>query len=376
MKTFHHTADSRLYIGLMSGTSVDGIDTALVEIDNNETLKLIDFYEHPLPDTLKTALLALNEEPNISLRKLSELENQVASTFRDAILTILKANQLTPQDITAIGSHGQTIYHAPDIPMTLQIGHPAFIAKQTGITTAADFRVDDMALGGQGAPFAPAFHQHLFASDTGHFVVNIGGIANVSYLSSKTAPALGWDTGPGNGLLDAVCQQHFNQPYDKNGVLAQSGSVHSELLQALLSDDYFQQAAPKSTGRDYFSLPWVEQTLQNLNLNLSAEDLLATLVELTAITISDSIKSLNQTAVESVTIVGGGAYNDFLLQRLQTHLPSYRAQTSQALHINPSAIEAMLCAWLAHERFNNRPVRLSSVTGASRDAVLGGLWHP
>lgn len=376
MKTLHHTADSRLFIGLMSGTSVDGIDTALVEIDANENIRLVDFCEHPLPSQLKASLLDLNEQPNISLRKLCELEHQVASSFSDATQAILKANQLQPQDITAIGSHGQTIFHAPDIPMTLQIGHPAFIAKQTGITTVADFRVDDMALGGQGAPFAPAFHQHLFANDTGHFVVNIGGIANVSYFSSKTAPPLGWDTGPGNGLLDTVCQQHFNQAYDANGKLAQEGKILSELLEVLLDDKYFSLAAPKSTGRDYFSLPWVEQAMHRLQLKISAKDLLSTLVELTAISISDAIKSLNQSSTELVTIVGGGAYNDFLLQRIQSHLPELRVQTSQAMQVNPNAIEAMLCAWLAHERLNNRPVRLSAVTGALRDAVLGGIWHP
>jgi anhydro-N-acetylmuramic acid kinase len=377
----------------MSGTSADAVDAALVKFEQN-AIELVGFTDHALPEPLKQRLIALNTHPHLSLEALSQLSFDVAQQFIASARTLLQQTGLNANDITAIGSHGQTIYHAPHIPMSLQIGHPALIAKTLGIATVADFRVDDMALGGQGAPFAPAFHQPLFAatltaqrsltptrSPTNQsnptsedcFVVNIGGIANISFLPANGA-VRGFDTGPGNALLDEVCQQHFKQPYDANGVLAAQGQVHTTLLNALLAHPYFSQSAPKSTGRDVFNQAWLTRTLNDLALqHLSAHDLLCTLTELTAQSIAQSIAHNTFTAV---WVCGGGAFNGYLLQRLQHHLPNAQVQSAQARHINPHAIEAMMCAWLAKQRIDGQAVALSNVTGAQRDAILRGLWLP
>lgn len=375
--------NSTLYIGLMSGTSADGVDAALVHFENNQPT-LIDFISPPLPAELQQQLLALNSQPQISLQQLCELEYAVSQVFIDAVNQLLTRNTLTADDIQAIGSHGQTIFHAPAIPMSLQIGHPAFIAKQTGITTAADFRVDDMALQGQGAPFAPAFHVELFQTEQPCFVVNIGGIANISYLpGNHTDKPIGFDTGPGNGLLDEVCQRLLQQAYDKDGEHAQNGAIHQPLLQQLLQHPYFSEPHPKSTGKDVFHYKWLESQLIECGLDItqpSSEDLLATLAEFTAITIGDAIQSVaqDQQQVEAtpVWLVGGGAHNTHLLNRIQAQLSCYNVKSSQSIGVDPNAIEAMLFAWLAQQRINQQTVPLSAVTGATRDAILGGVWLP
>lgn len=365
----------------MSGTSADGVDAALIKSTNNE-IQLIDFISTDLPIQLKQTLLKLNNDPNIHLEELCSLHKHVADSFVSATQTLLSQNTLQKEKVTAIGSHGQTIYHAPDIPMTLQIGHPAFIAKNTGITTVADFRVDDMALGGQGAPFAPAFHKALFSQENPCFVVNIGGIANVSCLPGTQANQniIGWDTGPGNSLMDEFCQTELNLDYDPSGKNARQGNIHTELLSKMLKHPYFLATYPKSTGRDTFHAKWVKSLLSELNIEVSAIDLLATLCELTALSITQQIKSVKYSSKDNkplkVWIVGGGAYNDYLLERLQFHLKGYSVASSHVTDINPNAVEAMMCAWLAEQRLNNQPVELASVTGAKRNAVLGGIWHP
>lgn len=382
------TANAQLYIGLMSGTSADGVDAALVEF-NDQKITLRGFVSPSLPEKLKQQLIQLNESPTLHLEAFSQLSFDIAQQFIQASKQLLKSQNIDPSDVAVIGSHGQTIYHAPEIPMTLQIGHPALIAKATNIRTAGDFRVDDMALGGQGAPFAPAFHQVLFQSKTPCFVVNIGGIANISYLPSsldKETRPLGYDTGPGNALMDEICQGCFDKPFDENGEIAAQGRIHPTLLNKLLAHPYFQQPLPKSTGRDTFNLAWlknIEQSHANeTGETISDTDLLATLCELTAITIANEINKMIE--AQNVTgptktpvwIVGGGAFNKQLIQRIQHHLESCVVQSSQTIDIDPNAIEAMMCAWLAKQRIENRTVALSEVTGAQRDAVLGGLWHP
>lgn len=364
------------YIGLMSGTSADGVDAALIQISNNK-IKLIDFCETPIPSALKTQLIDLNQNQNINLNSLCILEHELGQLFATATNHLVQKNNLKAEEIKAVGSHGQTIFHAPSVPMTLQIGHPAFIAKQTGITTVADFRVDDMALGGQGAPFAPAFHEQLFSFESGCFAVNIGGIANISHIApaNQNTPVIGWDTGPGNGIMDQLCQSQFNCQYDKNGDIAQQGKINQALLSQLLAHPYFSQNQPKSTGRETFNLNWVYEVMQHAHLELSKKDLMATLAELTALTIAEQIASLNAPN-QPVFIMGGGAYNPFLIKRIQAHLPNNIVAASSDQGINPNAVEAMLIGWLSHQRINNTPVNLASVTGASRNAVLGGVWHP
>ncbi len=364
------------FIGLMSGTSADGVDAALVSIQEQQ-IELISFLETPLPSDLKNTLMELNRSQTIHLEKLCLLEKEIAELFVAATKTLLEANNLAAEQITAIGSHGQTIYHAPQIPMTLQIGHPAFIAKQSEITTVADFRVDDMALGGQGAPFAPAFHQQIFATEQACFVTNIGGIANISYVpeNGSERAILGWDTGPGNALMDDLCQHAFDMPFDRDGDLASQGQVNPILLDKLIQHPYFSMPPAKSTGRETFKFDWVQEIVGNAQIEINELDLLATLAELTAVTIARQIKSIAQQN-EPVWIVGGGAFNPYLISRIQTHLSGHKVCSALDKQINPNAVEAMMCAWLAQQRIAEVPVKLSAVTGASRDAVLGGIWHP
>ncbi len=376
------TTNQDLYIGLMSGTSVDAVDATLVAFNDSDTHpKLEALYSLPIPEQLKKALLDCNQRNQLSLEAFCQLQVDTGHLFAEAVHQLLKLESLPAGNITAIGSHGQTIFHAPEIGMSLQTGHPAIIAKQTGIKTVADFRIDDMALGGQGAPFAPAFHQHLFAEpEKSSVAVNIGGIANISLIpaGNVSKPLLGFDTGPGNSLMDEVCQRFCNQPYDENGNLAKSGTIHSELLEKFLSDDYFAKAAPKSTGRDKFNWQWLNQFQpESIQPNsIQPKDLLATLTELTAITIAQAISSYDEYAKGNVWICGGGAFNEYLMQRLQSHLPNAKVRSANETGIHPTAIEGMLFAWLAKQRLNNRPVNLKDVTGASRNAILGGVWQP
>lgn len=366
------------FIGLMSGTSADGVDAALIKI-KQQHIELIDFISEPLPIELKKSLISLNTNPIIHLQHLALLQKQVADEFSQTTLKLLQKNQLKPEHITAIGSHGQTIFHAPEIPMSIQIGHPAFIAKTTGITTVGDFRIDDMALGGQGAPFAPVFHNQLFSVKEPTFVINIGGIANISYLNSNSEAKeiLGWDTGPGNALMDDVCQKHLGIQYDSSGEYASQGKINFNLLEHLLTHPYFKLKAPKSTGRETFHTDWVDTLLTEQNIKINTEDLLATLCELTAMTIAQQIQILEIKSSEKtpIWIVGGGAYNDFLISRIQTNLPNCKVASSLQNGINPDAIEAMMFAWLAQQRIENNPINLAKVTGAKRNGVLGAIWH-
>ncbi len=384
---------TQYFIGLMSGTSADGVDAALVEFKGGKIL-LQHFISPELPSSLKHQLVQLNQNNALSLEQLAQLSFDLSQQFIQATQQLLAEQNLTPQDICAIGSHGQTIYHAPHIPMTLQIGHPAFIAKTTKIQTVADFRVDDMALSGQGAPFAPAFHQMLFQQKKPCFVVNIGGIANVSYLPSqlKNNPykegggdiLQGYDTGPGNALMDEICQKYFNRPFDDGGKLAQQGTLNQALLQQLLAHPYFKLTHPKSTGRETFNLSWLTQQIEQLSDSeaLLPIDILCTLTHFSANTIATEIQKIqSQHTAPShsqipVWITGGGAFNTLLIQTIQDHLSDCLVQSTQTININPNAIEAMMCAWLAKQRIENKMVPLSHVTGAQRDTVLGGLWHP
>ncbi len=361
----------------MSGTSVDAVDAALVAFNEADSKpNFLALYSHPIPENLKKNLLACNQQNTLSLDTFCQLQVSTGRLFSETVQQLLKQESLQARDIKAIGSHGQTIFHAPGIGMSLQIGHPAIIAKQTGITTVADCRIDDMALGGQGAPFAPAFHQSLFSEPYQNSVaVNVGGIANISLIPAGDSQEalLGFDTGPGNCLIDEACQRFFNQPYDVNGKLAESGKVHRELLKKLLTDDYFKYPAPKSTGRDKFNWQWLNQFEID---TIEPSHLLATLTELTAITIAEAISTKKDYSTGNIWVCGGGAYNQYLMQRLQTHLPNANVQSSSKKKINPVATEGMLFAWLAKQRLEHRPVNLKDVTGATRNAILGGVWQP
>lgn len=363
------------YIGIMSGTSLDGVDTALVETDG-KSIRLLaqDFFT--MPEDLKQDVLDVCIGQQTTLLKIGEIDHRLGKVFADAVDQLIDKNSLNRSDIKAIGSHGQTVFHAPDsaYPFTMQIGDANIIAAQTGITTVADFRRKDMALGGQGAPLVPAFHKALFDHLENNIVIlNIGGIANISIINGdKTS---GYDTGPGNMLMDAWVQKHFGKPYDKDAAIARAGKVNQPLLKALLAESYLQLPAPKSTGRELFNLPWLEQKLTRFTL--SNEDVLTTLAEFTAITIANEVEELTQNhRINELLACGGGANNPLLMERLQQLLPEWQIGNTLKYGIDADYMEAMAFAWLAHQTINGLPGNLPAATGASRLAVLGAIYLP
>jgi anhydro-N-acetylmuramic acid kinase len=362
------------YIGLMSGTSVDGIDAALVSVPAAGPLTLKTTHQHPFPPAVRDAIQSLMQPGDNELERAGELDMRLGQLFAEAALALLHKSGLRPEDIHAIGSHGQTIRHRPlaTPPFTRQIGNPSVIAEQTGITTVADFRARDMAAGGEGAPLVPAFHQWLFRkSGVNRVIVNIGGIANLTWLPAAGHDAvLGFDTGPGNTLLDQWISREQGQRYDRNGAWAAGGQVQAELLARLLADEYFAKPPPKSTGREHFHLAWLEQRLTG---KPTPEDVQATLAELTAASIAQALQLLPAVARE-VYVCGGGSHNRHLLERLRTRLPGTTVATTEALGFDPDWVEAAAFAWLAHRTLARQAGNLPSVTGARRAVPLGGIY--
>lgn len=359
-----------LYLGIMSGTSLDGVDIALIE--QAEQTQLIASHFLPMPTKLKQQLLELCSIGNNEIERAALAENQWAQLAAQAVQELLAKQQLSASDITAIGSHGQTIRHEPAQGFTVQIGNPALLAELTNITVAADFRRRDVAAGGQGAPLVPAFHQHLFGQYAEYCaVLNIGGFSNVSLLAPNQ-PVLGFDCGPGNALLDLWIYQHLQQNYDAHGQWAASGTINANLLAHMLSDPFFAQQGPKSTGREVFNQQWLNQQLTHYT-HLAAEDVQATLVELTAVTIAQAI-SQAMPDCQAVFVCGGGAHNDYLLQRLQHHLSHTRITTTDELGIAADWMEAMAFAWFAHCCLNHICANRPEVTGAKGLRILGAIY--
>ncbi len=364
------------YIGLMSGTSVDGIDAVLVDLATNKPV-LLAARTTAWDAALRGRILAtLNDPTQVSLVALGQLDAALGEAFAEAALTIIRAASLEPAQITAVGSHGQTLFHAASAnpAFSMQAGDASRIAAKTGITTVADFRRRDIAEGGQGAPLVPAFHQALFSQPgVSRAILNIGGIANLTLLPADLGPATGFDTGPGNVLLDAWIAKHRAQPFDRDGEWAGSGTCCQTLLEQLLQQPYFRQAPPKSTGRELFNLDWLEQNLTPEFENLPASDVQATLVELTATTVA---KALAETAapLDELFVCGGGAHNRFLMQRLAALLPTCRIATTEALGLHPDWVEATAFAWLAKQTLGGKPGNLPSVTGARRATILGAIY--
>jgi anhydro-N-acetylmuramic acid kinase len=361
-----------LYIGLISGTSMDGIDCALVGF-SERALDIVATLEHPYPGPLRARLATAIENPDsCTVDDVGSLDRAVGVCFRDAALALLAHAGVAKTDIAAIGSHGQTLRHQPHAtqPFTLQIGDPAVIATGTGITTVADFRRADIALGGEGAPLAPAFHDWLLrAAGQSRCVVNIGGIANITVLPGDETAATGYDTGPGNTLLDAWVRHHMSKAFDRDGVWAAEGEVDSALLARLLSDPYFSKAPPKSTGLEYFNLEW----LNRANVaGLKPVDVQATLCELTATSIADALRA-RQPALAELHVCGGGVHNQTLMRRLRDLLPATRVGSTMAIGLDPDWVEAAAFAWLAMRRMTGQPGNLPSVTGAKSAAMLGAI---
>ena len=367
---------------------MDGVDAVVCEVNKN-TCKPIASYEHPFPPDLKRAILSA-VEGNCTLAEVGRLDHRLGMLFAEAVNRLLEKVSISSKTIAAIGSHGQTVWHAPaeETPFSMQLGDPNIIAAQTGIPVVADFRRKDMALGGQGAPFAPAFHAFLLQNlQHKAAVVNIGGIANMTLLDEKP---IGYDTGPGNVLMDSWIGSHKGVAYDKDGAWAREGKVIYELLDVMIADDYFTQPYPKSTGREKFNIEWLEESIQrsacsiqkkealqsNANNNSSfliphssfkPADVQRTLLEFTAQSIANEVLRFNP---DILLLCGGGAENTFLVERIAALMPNVQV----GVMAEAAYLEAMMMAWLAYKRLHHEYVLLKEVTGAKANAVLGGVY--
>ena len=373
------TTSPRYYIGLMSGTSLDGVDAALVAIEKDSPPRLLATHAEPMPDELHHRLLTLCHATQVSFAQLAAAEQAFCHCQAQAVKQLLAPLSVELEQISAIGSHGQTIEHAPEghnggPAYTLQLDNPSLLAELSGCTVVADFRRRDLAAGGQAAPLAPAFHQALFGrADAHQLVLNLGGFANLTWLSRQpTDPVIGFDTGPANVLLDGWFALHQGGRFDQNGEWAASGEVDKALLARLLSEPFFQQPPPRSTGRELFHLNWLQQHLSGRE---AAADVQATLAELTAISVARGIEQLQiEDGPFTLITAGGGAHNGYLMQRLAYHLP-HATFTSPAAYGWPEDwIEAGAFAWLAHQRLHHLPGNLPSVTGAAGPRVLGAIY--
>jgi anhydro-N-acetylmuramic acid kinase len=412
----------QLYIGLMSGTSMDAVDAVLVDFATNP-LQLLATHSEPFSSDLKEILHGLCQPSYDELNRYGQADRRVGLLFANACHQLLAKAKVSSSTILAIGSHGQTIRHHPnsDHPFTLQIGDPNMIAEHTGITTIADFRRRDMVKGGQGAPLTPAFHNDAFRhSSINRVVVNIGGIANITLLPADLRePIIGFDTGPGNTLLDMWARQHLQQAYDCHGEWASRGKINQTLLDICLADPYYTLAPPKSTGRDYFNLDWLQDKLASAELAstaLAPHDVQATLCELTVLSVLQAIHRYGGDAYNELLICGGGVHNRHLMQRFQvlrdqrlaysqqsgfwvgTNRPAGEAEievpeddqencnntkktkatsivTTSTCGIDPDWVEAIAFAWLAKQTLAGKPGNLATVTGASEAVLLGGIYQ-
>ena len=367
---------SNIYIGLMSGTSLDAIDAVAINFSKSQP-EIICHHNIDYPEEIKKSVRTLSHNlGHVSLQTLGELDCKLGSYYAQIVNELLSKKNLKAKNIAAIGSHGQTIFHAPEgqYPFSMQIGNGNIIAARTGIPCITDFRGMDIAVGGQGAPLAPAFHQALFSSRSeNRIILNLGGIANISLLPKNNTNIIGYDTGPANTLMDIWVHKHLGKKYDKDGQWARSGTIDQPLLAMLLDDSYFSLNAPKSTGTEYFHLTWLNNILQKQPTTLSPEDIQATLCELTAISVTDEIK---KHPVDSLYVCGGGSENKFLLERIQYQLPRINISTTAALGINPQLVEASCFGWLAQQYILKNTGNLPSVTGAKAPVILGCLYYP
>ncbi len=358
---------SNLYIGIMSGTSLDGVDIALCEI-KSDAIALLAFDSFAFDASIKVDILKATTQ-KIEIREVGLLDERLGQMYAKYSNLFLEKNHLNRKDINAIGLHGQTLWHEPNehYPFSMQLGNPNRVAYETNIAVVCDIRRKDMTSMGQGAPFAPLFHKCLFRDmHQKTAVINLGGIANITILDDDL---IGYDTGCGNILLDSWCEKHFGLAYDKDGLLAREGSVDEVLLKKLLSDAYFLLSYPKSTGREHFNIAWLESKIEG---KIGPKDVLRTLVELTAITIANEAKKFH---LEQLILCGGGAKNIFLVQRIEAHFQK-TVKSSEAIGVNPHTIEAQMMAYFAYLRINHKKALLKSVTGAKQNLILGGLYEP
>lgn len=407
-QTVFENFDDGLYIGMMSGTSLDGMDAVLcqfssnteTETDTQQPLRLLASISQDFPPRLREVLLALCQpngvqelvptvgEPNSELDWFGWASKEYAEFASEVVNNLLQQSNTDVESVLAIGCHGQTVRHRPQMGFSLQLLDANIIAERTGISVVSDFRRRDMAVGGQGAPLVPAFHQALFATpDSTRVLLNLGGIANITVLPANdssvndalvnNSPVIGYDTGPANLLLDAWTALHTDKDYDAGGAWAQSGQVVEPLLNQLIEHPFFARSYPKSTGREDFNLAWLQSELQKFDqasahIRYSSADVQATLTELTAMSASMQINMfINAQENSSVYVCGGGALNDYLMTRLQAHLPHCTVETTASLGLNPAWVEAVAFAWLARQTLMGETGNLPAVTGASKGVVLG-----
>ena len=359
---------STLYIGIMSGTSFDGVDAVLVDLQGKP--QVLEFANTPFPDPLRTILLGLNQPAEDDLQTAALAANVLARLYAATLEKLLRLAKVRPADVCAIGCHGQTIRHRPDLGFTIQLQNPALLAELTKISVVADFRSRDIAAGGQGAPLVPAFHDSVFRHAThDRAVVNIGGISNITLLLCGQS-AWGFDCGPGNILMDAWSSRGLGRRYDAGGKWAASGNIIAPLLESMLDESYFAGSPPKSTGRELFNLQWLEQ---KLDPNYRAHDVQATLLELTARVIATDIAHHAPTCT-TVYLCGGGAQNKALVARLGGLLTRMKVQKTDHLGIPAQQVEAVAFAWFAQQAMNGKSIDLTRITGARHPTILGAIY--
>ncbi len=363
-------------MGAMSGTSLDGVDVALVQFPPGAPPLLVHAHHQPYSDALRKAVLAVCQGQAVTLAAVGALDVQVARAYATAVLALLQQAGVQPGQVLVLGAHGQTVHHQPEGAerFSMQLGDPNTLAVATGITVVADFRRRDMALGGQGAPLAPGFHdQVLRHPQHTRVVLNAGGIANISVLVPGQ-PCLGYDTGPANMLMDAWVQLHRGLAFDADGAWAVQGQVDEPLLHSLLAEPYFEAPPPKSTGRERFGLAWLQGALAASPLPPAAVDVQRTLLELSARTVAQAVDGHARSG--ELLVCGGGARNGALMQRLAALLPGWRVGPTDDHGVPAQWMEAMAFACFAQRALAGRPGSVPSVTGASRPCVLGGVYVP
>lgn len=367
-------ANSDYYIGLISGTSVDGVDCALLLFDGNQP-KLVATHSEAIDPNLRENILQLCTGQDVSLANFGETDIAIGQLFAKGATSLLANAGIEKASVRAIGSHGQTVFHQPsgDQRFSLQIGDPNSIAQHSGITTVADFRRRDMAAGGEGAPLAPLLHRNCFQSaSTDRVVLNVGGIANITVLN-RDGTCLAFDTGPANVLMDFWIDKHQGKHYDKNGDWAASGNVVPSLLKLLLEESYFARPVPKSTGRELFNGPWLEGKLNTLGDDLPAADVQATLLRFTIDSIVEEIRKTSEPT--EVYVCGGGAHNNAFMAGLQARMRSSNVLSTAKLGIEPDWVEAIAFAWMAKQTIEGRPIDTSPFTGAQDAIILGGIYQ-
>lgn len=383
--------ETRLVIGLMSGTSIDGIDTALVQITGsgiNTKLRQIDSITLPFPEGFKDFVLRNSTTGTSDVADIARLNFLLAQLYAEAVTALCQHARVRKEEIDLIGSHGQTIHHLPqrvkmfgkEVPATLQIGDPSVIAKLAGIITVGDFRVGDVALGGQGAPLVPYFDYILFHSDkVSRALLNIGGIANITFLPKgcQAKDVVAFDTGPGNMVVDQLVKMFYDKDIDENGIIASSGSIKKDMLEYLLMDEFIMSAPPKSTGRERYGKSYVKNILERFG-NYPNEDIAATITELTPAAVRENFKRFlsSKGKLDELYVSGGGAHNRFMMDSLRRHFAGTDVKNAETLGISSDAKEAICFACLANETISGNPTNLPQVTGASKATILGKICLP